>query len=114
MSKPVSALSGDGQEAAEAEASPSKLINSSPLRTWDGQSPLSNVPTTTSPITAVVSNEEWHYSPLTVVVIGASGDLAKKKVSGSGEERAAARNEATIGWLSVMGAIEANPEKSSS
>ncbi|GMI06481.1 hypothetical protein TrRE_jg2181 [Triparma retinervis] len=33
----------------------------------------------TSPITAVVSNEDWHYSPLTVVVIGASGDLAKKK-----------------------------------
>ncbi|GMI32847.1 hypothetical protein TeGR_g587 [Tetraparma gracilis] len=32
-----------------------------------------------SAISSIVKNEPWYYSPLTITIIGASGDLAKKK-----------------------------------
>lgn len=90
MSQPLDVPSADsigsedgvkngGARTTPSKSSQSRIINSSPLREWDGRSPLTQGQPLCSPITAVVSNEEWHYCPLTVVVVGASGDLAKKK-----------------------------------
>jgi len=52
---------------------------SSPLRPRTPPSKERASPGSQEEITAVVSSEDWHFSPLIIVILGASGDLAAKK-----------------------------------
>ena len=50
-------MNGDARTTTPSKSGQSRIINSSPLREWDGQSPLMRGQPLGSPITAVVSNE---------------------------------------------------------